>query len=324
MCKGKKGPWFCYFKLFQILPLLLVWSMSCKAQFNQFSYTQYADNLTPLNPAYSLSDNEQSMNFLARKQSIGITGAPTTFLFNANFPLESLQGSSGLFVRNDAFAVESEFELNGYIGKSVRVSSNGFLGVSLNFGIKNYVANFSSLDPTDPAFANDIREIRPNVGFGVIYYSDWLTFGLSVPELTINTLGAGGIADNNNFRNNYYFYGSVTTNLSDGIAFRPATLFSYSRGVPLVADISGTLIFREVFELGMNFRTNDELAGMFAFNIDRISIGYSYQFGTNSANLGGFNNATNEVTLKYRFGKQNQTHSSDNPVKDTKNPKLTN
>jgi hypothetical protein len=31
-------------------------------------------------------------------------------------------------------------------------------------------------------------------------------------------------------------------------------------------------------------------------------LGYSYQFGTASNNIGGFNNSTNEITLTYRFG----------------------
>jgi len=52
------------------------------AQSQSFSFTQYMDNLTPINPAYSLLDQANSINTMARKQWVGIDGAPTTFLIN--------------------------------------------------------------------------------------------------------------------------------------------------------------------------------------------------------------------------------------------------
>src|SRR3569833_2672104 len=68
------------------------------AQTQQFTFTQYMDNLTPLNPAYSLLDQAGSVNTMARKQWVGIDGAPTTFLINANIPVPSIEGAAGLVV----------------------------------------------------------------------------------------------------------------------------------------------------------------------------------------------------------------------------------
>src|ERR1700722_7221099 len=84
-----------------------------------FSYSQHMNNLTPLNPAYSLLDNNGSINALVRKQWVGIPGAPTTFVFNANLPLESVGASSGLIAMDDQFAVEHLTEINAYFAKSV-------------------------------------------------------------------------------------------------------------------------------------------------------------------------------------------------------------
>src|SRR5471030_1870392 len=115
-----------------------------------FSYSQYMNNLTPLNPAYSLLDNNGSINALVRKQWVGIPGAPTTYIFNANLPLESIGASAGLIAMDDQFAVEHLTEINAYFAKSVRLTENDYLSVSINAGLMRYMANYSSLDPSDP------------------------------------------------------------------------------------------------------------------------------------------------------------------------------
>jgi type IX secretion system PorP/SprF family membrane protein len=274
-----------------------------RAQQQSFSYTQYMDNLTPLNPAYSLLDKAGSINALARKQWVGVDGAPTTFMINGNFPIESIKGAAGLVVLNDKFAIEHQTEFNAYFAKAIQLSSSDFLGVSINGGLRNYVANYSSLDASDPVFRDDIRETKPNIGFGVMYYTNWYYLGISAPELTIKSLGTASIQNKNNFRNHYYFSAALITDVNDEIKFKPATLLSYARGVPFLADISGTFYMKETLGLGLNYRTNKEMAGIITLNVSSFHIGYSYQFGTSSDNLGNFNNATHEVTLSYRFGK---------------------
>src|ERR1700761_6877618 len=84
----------------KLIVLLLIALFGVKeeglAQSQSFSFTQYMDNLTPLNPAYSLLDQANSINTMARKQWVGIDGAPTTFLINGNVPIQSIEGAAGL------------------------------------------------------------------------------------------------------------------------------------------------------------------------------------------------------------------------------------
>jgi type IX secretion system PorP/SprF family membrane protein len=272
------------------------------AQNNQFSYTQYMDNLTPLNPAYSMLDKTGSINALVRKQWVGIEGAPTTFMFNGNLPFESINASAGLIVLNDRFAIENQTEINAYFAKTTRVGFNNYLAVSLNAGVRTYIANYSTLDHMDPVFSNDVRETKPNFGFGVMYFSDRYYIGLSLPELTVNSLGTASLQNNSNFTNHYYFSAAVLTDINSAIKFKPATLISYSREVPLIVDVSGTFYLKERLGLGVNYRTNSEMAGIISVNLNKIRFSYSFQFGTSASNLGGFNMPTSEVTLYYRFG----------------------
>ncbi|MDN5286318.1 MAG: hypothetical protein JWR38_2592 [Mucilaginibacter sp.] len=284
------------------LLLLVITAHRVDAQQRGGNYTQYMDNLTTFNPAYSLLDKAGSITTLARKQWVGIDGAPVTYLINGNLPIESINGAAGLTVFNDQLAIERQTEVNVYFAKGIQLSSTDYLGVSINGGFRNYTANYSTLDSTDPTFRNDVRGTKPNIGFGVIYYTDWYYLGISAPELTLTSLGTASIQGNTNFRNHYYFSGALITDVSNEIKFKPATLLSYAGGVPLTADISGTFYIKETLGLGVNYRTDKTMAGIIILNINTFHVGYSYQLGTSSTNLGGFNNATHEISLSYRFG----------------------
>lgn len=274
-----------------------------KAQQQQeFGYTQYMDNLTPFNQAYSLLDKNSSVTALVRRQFVGIQGAPSTFIFSGNLPIESIGGSSGILVMNDKFAVESKTQFSAYFGKSIQLNDESFLGVSISGGLKNYVANFSSLDPSDPEFKNDVRQTKPNVGFGVMYYSNTYYIGLSMPELTITSLGTASVQDNTNFRNHYYFSGAFITELTDGIKLKPAAMLTYVKGIPVTLNVSSVIFLKDMLGVGINYRSDNEAAGILFINMNWFKLGYSYQFGTSSANLGGFNNSIHEITLTYRFG----------------------
>lgn len=295
-------------KKWSICLMLLGCSLGLKAQQQkEFGYTQYMDNLTPFNQAYSMLDKSGSLNALVRNQFVGVKGAPNTFILNGNIPLESFNGSTGVLIMNDQFAIEHNTQFSAFLAKSVQLNESEFLAVSLSAGLKYYTANFSTLDASDPEFRNDVRETAPNLGFGVMYYSDKFFVGLSMPELTIRALGTASIQDNTNFRNHYYFSGAFITDIADGVKLKPAVLAAYARGVPFTTNVSGTIYLRETLGIGLNYRTDNAAAGILSINMNSFKLGYSYQFETGSRNLGGLNNSIHEITLTYRFGTNMET-----------------
>ncbi|MFI5137338.1 MAG: PorP/SprF family type IX secretion system membrane protein [Sphingobacteriales bacterium] len=286
------------------LLLSLITYTRVAAQQQPFNYTQYMDNLIPFNPAYSMLDKAGSISTLASKQLVGINGGPTTFLLNGALPLESINSAAGLTLLSDQLAIEQETEVNAYFAKAIQLGQEDYLAVSLNAGLRNYVANYTAADPTgtDLQFRNDVRGTKPNVGFGVMYYTDWYYVGISVPELTITSLGTASIQHNANFTNHYYFTGALITNLAEDIKFKPATLIFYTTGLPILYNISGTIYLKDIVGIGANYSTDKEIAGILTLNINQFHVGYSYKTGIASQNLGGVNNATHEITLSYRFG----------------------
>lgn len=289
-------------KLITLLSLLLVIATGSMAQQQIYSYSQYADNLIAINPAYSLLDKASSVSLMGRKQFIGIDGAPNSVMFSSSFPIESIGGASGVYVMSDQIAIEKQIEANAYFAKSVQLSGETYLAVSLNGGIRNYVAAYSTIDPSDPAFRDDVRETKPNIGFGVMLYTSKYYVGLSVPELSFRNLGNASTLQANYLRTHYYFTGAYLATLNENVKFKPAAMVSYVSGSKTLADVSATMYLKEQLGLGVNYRTNKRASGVISIITNAFKVGYSYQFGLSSSNLGGFNNSIHEVSLIYRWG----------------------
>lgn len=292
--------------VFIISLLLVITGSKLMAQQQIYSYSQYGDNLTPINPAYSLLDKAGSINVVGRKRFVGIDGAPSSLLLSGSLPLESIGGAAGLYVLNDQIAVERQIEVNAFFAKSIQLTEKDYLSVSINAGIRNYVGNYSTLDYYDPEFKDDIKETSPNIGFGVMFFSDKYYLGVSVPELTIRSLGTASVQQANYLKSHYYFTGGYLADVAEDIKFKPTTLISYVNGSPLLADVTGTIYLKEQLGVGAGYRTDKRASGIISITTDTFRVGYSYQFGVASNNLGGINTATHEVSLSYRFGKTSE------------------
>jgi type IX secretion system PorP/SprF family membrane protein len=292
--------WLKRFSLLVIFPVMLFAATTAQAQ-KLISFTQFSDNITPFNPAYSLLDKAGSLSTVYSKQFTEIqNGAPTTFLFNANFPIEPINGAAGIIIQNNSVGPETLTGINLFFAKSVQLTDKDFLSVSLNGGFRKYV--FLDPDPTDPTFS-DIRETRLNAGFGAMLYSDTYYIGISVPELTFQSLGTATYQNPTDIENHYYITGAILLgNPDDDFKFKPAALLAYSSGAPVLASVSATLYIKDMLGLGVGYRSDNFASAMLSYTFDYFRIGYSYQFGTGGNNLGGISAATNEVTLSYRFG----------------------
>jgi len=296
-------------KLFALAVAFVLYAFNTSAQsIAPFSYAQYMNNLTPINSAYSLIDQAGSVTGVIRKQFTGIDGAPSTYLVDASIPLPDMGASTGFIVQNDQIAIEKQTEASFFYAKSIQLDDQNFLAVSANAGIRSYKANYISIDDNnDPLFGSNISETKANLGFGVLLYSDTYYIGLSMPELTLRSLGTASLQNNNYFKNHYYFAGAYIAELSDDFKIKPSVLATYASGSPVIADFAGLFYIKDVLGFGASYTTNSQAAILLDLNAGAIHIGYSYQFGTNSANLGGYNNATHEIMLNYRFGEGSST-----------------
>ena len=132
---------------------------------------------------------------------------------------------------------------------------------------------------------------KPNLTWALGFYS-FAAIIITVPDfrcpnLPLTGLGTASIQNNNNFTNHYYLSGALITDLAEDIKFKPAAMLSYSKGVPVTANVSGIIYLKEMIGLGINYRTDNQAAGIISVNMNSFKLGYAYQFGVASNNLGG-------------------------------------
>jgi len=265
-----------------------------------FTFTQYMNNVTPINNAYSMIDNSGSIDVVGRKQWIGVNGAPSTLLFNGYVPIAGIGSDVGLVALQDKIGSESLTEIDAFFAKKIQLSESGFLSTSINAGFRNHKVTYSSLDATDISFQNsDINENIPNLGFSVMFYGSNYYVGLSVPRLSLTKSAVTGQPTA------YYLTGAYVQDLGSDFKVKPSAILCYQGSVlPLEYNVAATFYAKEVLGLGFSYRNDNALAGIISLNLSKnITFGYSYQFSVGKYALGGINNTTQELTLSYRFGK---------------------
>ncbi|MBC8052129.1 MAG: PorP/SprF family type IX secretion system membrane protein [Sphingobacteriaceae bacterium] len=264
---------------------------------NTPSFTQYMNNLTPFNTAYSSLDEAGNANLVARKQFVGIDDAPSTFLFNGSMPIKSIKGTAGIIIRNDNMKPENLTDLNAFFSKSVQISSKSFFATSVSVGFRNYKVD--NVDASDPSFTNSPNtDNKANVGLGVMIYSNNYYVGASLPRFNLSKADR----ENKYYTNMYYLTAGYLKQLGADFKIKPAALLAYTDNIPAQLDLSTTFYVKDTYGLGVNYRSNNELSFIASLVANsNLQVGYSYQFGFGE---GQINNATHEVTLGYRFGKK--------------------
>ncbi len=284
--------------------LLLLFNLSATIAQQTFQYNQYMDNLTPFNPAWSLLDDAGSVNALVHSQWAGIEGAPSTLLLNGSLPLRKIRAAAGVILVHDEIGAENQTELNAFIAKAIKLSESSFLSTSVSAGFRSYKADYSQLDASDPEFRDNISETVGTIGLGVMMYNpDKYYIGISLPRMSIRSLGKSSAEDKRYQKNIWYFSGGYLYSLGTDFKIKPAVLLAYTPNMDMLTNVSATLYVKDRLGAGLNYQSNKEMAGILSYLFSNsVRIGYSYQFGFGSGNLGSISNGTHEVTLGLRFG----------------------
>jgi type IX secretion system PorP/SprF family membrane protein len=198
----------------------------------------------------------------------------------------------------DKLGVESQTEASLFYAKSVQLSDNSYFGASVNAGFQGYKSDYSQLDPADPEFRDDVNQHAAIIGLGIMFYNpEKFYIGASLPRFSLGNHNTPGFR-----QSSYYFSAGFLQEISDDINIKPAALISYSPAIPVLADISTTVYFGTV-GIGINYRSNNEVAGIFSYLFNNFRAGYSYQAGISNRIIGNYINATHELSFGFRFGK---------------------
>jgi len=268
-------------------------------------YTQYMYNMSSVNPAYA-TDNPGIMNVggLYRTQWVGAVGAPRTITAFLHAPVGKRLEAGFSLISDQIGDVVNENNFYADFSYSIPVGDRTKIAFGVKAGATFFDANFNGFQYSDsqpdPAFAENISQVFPNVGVGTYFYSDRYYFGLSAPNLlrtkhlekqnAIATIGVEEI--------HYFFTGGYVFDLSDNLKFKPAFMARGVKGAPMAFDITSNFLINERFELGVGYRFDDSVSGLANFYITpSLRIGYAYDYTL--TNLGNFNSGTHEIFLLF-------------------------
>lgn len=280
-------------------------------------YTQYMYNMSVLNPAYA-TDNPDIINFgaLYRAQWVGSDGGPTTGTFFAHSPIAK-KVEMGLSLIHDQIG-DVVKQTNAFVDFAYVLKLNE--KQKFSFGIKAGATFFStnfngfvySDELPDPAFAENLSRVFPNVGVGTFYFGENYYLGLSSPNLlrTKHLERENGIIATGVEEIHYFFTGGYVFNLNDNLKFKPAFMSKVVTGAPMSIDLTGNFLINNVFEIGAGYRWDDSVSGLVNFKVSpSVRIGYAYDYTT--SNLGRFNSGSHEVMILFDLNKKGSLNGYD-------------
>jgi len=267
-------------------------------------YTQYAFNPLVINPAYAGSLETLSMTAFARKQWVGIDGAPTTATFSAHAPIKNQKMGLGLILGNDRIAIFNQTALTGIYSYRIQFSETKKLAMGLQAGFTNYSARYSQLTSyvsNDPALGTaDVNSFAPNFGFGLYYSTNKFYAGLSIPYLSSNLIKSRKVVNNLSLTNIYFLATGYVFTLSKDFKFKPNLLVRYIPNSSLQADFNFNFLFRNLIWVGASYRTFNAVSFITQINVSQqLRFGYGYEI--NMGTIQRLSTGSHEFMINYLF-----------------------
>ncbi|MEY2950922.1 MAG: hypothetical protein RLZZ248_2123 [Bacteroidota bacterium] len=283
--------------------LSLVWVTTLYGQ-QETSYTMHMLNPSAFNPAYTGSRGTKSILVHHRNQWVGLDGAPRTTLINAQGRIFKSLGI-GLNVASDQIGALNRTDFAIDIASAIALGGENFLSLGIKMSANLLNINFLDLDYydlNDQAFDRNIsRDLTPNVGAGLFYYSPNGYFGISVPYIfkqeyfadpTDATLIYGSDVAH------YYVTAARLFEVADNINFKPGIMVQGVLGVDPRIDISADFIINNKFSVGAGYRLNSAVMALLGVQLtDNFYLGYAYDFSTTAIRT--YQNGSHEVFLRF-------------------------
>ena len=265
-------------------------------------FSQYMQDATAFNPAYSGSLDMLSLNLQARTQWYGVAGAPLSGVFSAHAPLPGEKLGVGLRMMHEEFTVTQRLRLSPAVSYRIPLRKNLLqAGLAVNYNMLQQSYNQLLIQHTeDDMFRLASNQNYWSVGAGLYYRAQKWYAGISLPEIytlrqtdaesgTAAARVSQGVA-----------YGGFVYTLSPDVLIKPNVLVNWINSGAGYADLNCNVLIRQIFEVGVSGRTNGTLGTLARLQVNsRISFGYATSHNLNH-NLGYVGNA-HELSIQFKF-----------------------
>ena len=268
-------------------------------------FSQYTFSAFLLNPAAAGAEGYTAINLTSRSQWTGVEGAPTTGIFsiqsrimkrnyvetNASIrkrymqPLRSGRvGIAAGIYYDHAGQID---QTNAFFTYAYHIATGGEqFSLGATFSLMQYKVNTSFLSNTDQQDLNlngaNLLVYLPDCNIGAYYTNQKMFLGFSILQL------AQGSAHLQNYHKSnfiiyrhFYLIGGYKYEMNDQVVWKPSLYIKTSQQFLIQMDATIKIIYDERFWLGVAYRTGNSFISSVGIRIDRLNIGYSFDYGNN-------------------------------------------
>ena len=292
-------------KIIYIIITLFCFSSTLYAQQDP-TYTFYRYHMNVINPAYAGSSQQSLLSLGVRSQWANVEGAPESQSAIFSSSLGKNVGL-GVSVLNDKTFIEKQTWIGIDVSYQLRFSESSTLYLGIKGSGSSYSANTQGLVTygigQDGSLTNFDNRFTPNVGIGALWKGQKYYITLSVPKL----LTPDRLEQNNGnayvgvSKRHMYFGGGYDFDISATTQLSLSSLMRWVEGAPISYEITSLIGFLDRFQLGLGYRINESVSGLFVFNVSNgFDLGYAYENSLHSA-VDGLENGTHELFMRLKL-----------------------
>ncbi|MEM9325938.1 MAG: type IX secretion system membrane protein PorP/SprF [Bacteroidota bacterium] len=283
-----------------MVTLLSLLSMNCFAQ-QQVMFTQYMFNNLAINPGYAGTTDALSVTALARRQWVGVDGAPNTQTLATHAAIPNTRVGVGLLFVRDAIGISEENTLIASSAYKLQIAEGKTLSMGLQAGFSSYTHDYTDLGIIDDdKFLLSSSLLVPNIGFGLFYHSERLYAGFSAPYLLNRKLRNASVDLSTEQIRHFYAQGGYVFDINPSLKLRPHLLLKMVPGAPVETDISANFIYKDLLWMGAAYRSLDAVNFLFQVQAsDQFRVGYAYDYTLSELNQ--VTSGSHEIMVQYVF-----------------------
>lgn len=292
-----------------LLVILLFGSLSAVAQQDAL-FTQYMFNKLVVNPAYAGSQGMTTVELLNRYQWVSIEGAPRTLTLSGHTVSKNNKVGLGLYASRDEIGPTVDQEFMATYAYRIQ-TRRGWFSMGIQGGIKHFSYDWDMINtqfPDNVYLPQETQKVTPDFNLGFYYQTTRFFAGISSKHLLENEFGVSEFNGNENFSRltrHFFLMSGFAIPLNDKMVFRPSFLVKYATNAPVQTDINASILFSDIFWIGISYRFDQAVTCLTEFRITKsIRLGYSFDLYVNELQL--YNKGSHEIRLGIDFMKKSR------------------
>ena len=265
------------------------------------NFSMYNKNHYLVNPAATGITGKVPISLSYRKIWAGIDKSPSVQYLSGNMLVTEDMGVGARIFNYQAgplrkTGLEGTYSYHLSLGQGETKLSFGLSLLLYQFHLNKSDLSIENID--DQVFFGNEQMFVPDAGFGVYLYGTDYYVGLSIPQLFQRNidLKTDKILQQKQVRH-YYLHGGYHIETGGDFSVEPSVLLKFVEAGIFQADINAVVTYREMFSLGLSFRTSDAVSFQLGYTTPDLFVGYTYDMLVSSLRTSSF--GSHEILFTY-------------------------